>query len=68
MTSKNDITGDEIKSRSSSKEFRDNWDKIFKKPSKEDLDKAKQEFLEALKEESERTGRDLEELKDKYGL
>jgi thiol-disulfide isomerase/thioredoxin len=31
MAAKNDITGDLIKSKSLSKEGRDNWDKIFKK-------------------------------------
>lgn len=29
MTSKNDITGDEIKSKTTSQKFRDGWDRIF---------------------------------------
>lgn len=29
MTSKNDITGDEIKSKTSSDTYRDGWDRIF---------------------------------------
>tara|TARA_R110000868_G_C10441901_1_gene725432 strand:+ start:386 stop:571 length:186 start_codon:yes stop_codon:yes gene_type:complete len=29
MTSKNDITGDEIKSKTSSDKYRDGWDRIF---------------------------------------
>lgn len=31
MTTKNDITGDSIRSRSSSQLYRDNWDRIFGK-------------------------------------
>ena len=31
MPAKNDITGDEIKSKGLSKQGRDNWDRIFKK-------------------------------------
>lgn len=31
MTSRNDVTGDLIKSRKNSKEFEDNFDKIFRK-------------------------------------
>jgi predicted small secreted protein len=31
MTSKNDITGDWIKSKPHSKQFDENWDRIFKK-------------------------------------
>lgn len=34
MAAKNDITGDLIKSKATSKEYRDNWDKIFKKDKK----------------------------------
>ena len=30
MTTKNDITGDKIKSKPNNKEYRDNYDKIFK--------------------------------------
>lgn len=29
MTTKNDITGDKIKSRPSSNKYRDGWDRIF---------------------------------------
>lgn len=29
MTSKNDITGDEIKSKSNSEKYREGWDRIF---------------------------------------
>lgn len=32
MTAKNDITGDAIRSRSSSQKYIDNYDKIFRKP------------------------------------
>tara|TARA_R110000868_G_scaffold168483_2_gene403257 strand:+ start:1200 stop:1343 length:144 start_codon:yes stop_codon:yes gene_type:complete len=32
MTSYNDITGDAIKSKSGTKKYRDNYDKIFSKP------------------------------------
>jgi hypothetical protein len=31
MTSRNDVTGDLIKSRKNSKEFEDNFDRIFRK-------------------------------------
>jgi hypothetical protein len=31
-TSKNDITGDDIKSKSNSDSYRDNYDAIFRKP------------------------------------
>jgi hypothetical protein len=31
MVAKNDITGDSIQSRSSSKQYNDNYDKIFRK-------------------------------------
>ncbi len=36
MTSKNDITGDDIKSKTSSDSYREGWDRIFgqKKPKK----------------------------------
>lgn len=42
MAAKNDITGDEIKSKSSTKAYEDNWDRIFGKKEKttnEQLDK-----------------------------
>lgn len=31
MTSKNDVTGDLIKSKSTTQQYRDNWDSIFGK-------------------------------------
>lgn len=31
MAAKNDITGDEIKSKNNSKQYEDNWDRIFGK-------------------------------------
>lgn len=31
MTAKNDITGDSIKSKGTSEQYRDNWDRIFGK-------------------------------------
>jgi hypothetical protein len=34
MTTKNDVTGDSIKSRVSTRAYRDNWDKIFDKKKK----------------------------------
>jgi hypothetical protein len=37
MASKNDITGDAIKSRVNSKEFEDNFDNIFRKNPKDPL-------------------------------
>ncbi len=36
MTSRNDITGDEIKSKINSDAFRDNWEKIFGKKDNKD--------------------------------
>lgn len=36
MTTKNDITGDLIKSRSSSEAYRDNYDRIFGKKKEDD--------------------------------
>ena len=35
MTTRNDITGDKIKSKPPSKEYKDNYDKIFRKPNKD---------------------------------
>ena len=40
MTTKNDITGDKIKSRPNTDKFQENFDKIFGKP--KDKDKSKQ--------------------------
>ena len=31
MTTKNDITGDELRSKTSTDKFRDNWDGVFSK-------------------------------------
>ena len=41
MTTRNDITGDSIQSKSNSKKFRDNYDTIFgkKNPVKKNMDK-----------------------------
>ncbi len=39
MTAKNDITGDSIKSRNSSKAYRDKFDDIFKPKDKKDKEK-----------------------------
>ena len=44
MPSKNDITGDEIKSKGSSDLYRDGWDRIFGKKKEPKEDEA---FLEA---------------------
>jgi len=35
MASRNDVTGDEIKSKTSNKQYADNWDRIFGKKDKE---------------------------------
>jgi len=35
LTAKNDITGDAIRSKNSSKEYASNWDRIFGKKDKE---------------------------------
>jgi len=37
MTSKNDITGDVLQSRMNSKAFEENFDRIFRKPSRIDV-------------------------------
>lgn len=39
MTTRNDITGDAIKSRSNNDAYRDNWDRIFGKKKKENDEK-----------------------------
>jgi len=36
MTSYNDITGDALTSKSNTENFRDNYDRIFAKPTKKD--------------------------------
>lgn len=38
MTAKNDITGDNIKSKLTSNEYRDNWDLIFGKKKNDSID------------------------------
>lgn len=43
MVAKNDITGDLIKSKSSSKEYGDGYDAIFRKKTPEEIDQAKYE-------------------------
>lgn len=35
MTTTNNVTGDRIVTKNSSKAYRDNWDKIFKKENKD---------------------------------
>ena len=35
MTAKNDVTGDLIKTKGSSEQYRDNWEKIFGKKKEE---------------------------------
>lgn len=34
MAARNDVTGDEIKSKTNSKQYADNWDRIFGKKDK----------------------------------
>jgi hypothetical protein len=41
-TTKNDITGDKIQSKVNSKEYRDNFDRIFKSRDKEPAKKEKE--------------------------
>ena len=36
MTTKNDVTGDKIQTKSTSQQFRDNYDLIFKKVKKDE--------------------------------
>jgi hypothetical protein len=43
MVAKNDITGDLIKSKSSSKEYGDRYDAIFRKKTPAEIDQAKYE-------------------------
>lgn len=42
MTAKNDVTGDSIKSKVNSEEYRNNWEAIFKKK-KEETESPKEE-------------------------
>lgn len=39
MTAKNDVTGDAIKSKVNSEEYRNNWDAIFGKKKVEEVEK-----------------------------
>jgi len=52
MTAKNDITGDEIKTKTSSDAYRENYDKIFRKR-EEQFDNAltKNEYYDILSTE-----------------
>lgn len=38
MTTKNDVTGDSIKSKVNSQQYRDNWEKIFSEVKEDDSD------------------------------
>ena len=38
MTSKNDITGDEIKSKTSNEKYREGWERIFGKKKEEPVE------------------------------
>jgi len=38
MATKNDVTGDSIKTKTNSKKYRDNWDRIFGNKKKEKKD------------------------------
>jgi hypothetical protein len=49
MTTRNDITGDEIKTKEITDKYRENFDKIFRKPEPlEELNKAAEENGEEL--------------------
>lgn len=52
MASKNDITGDEIKSKAASTSYEDGWDRIFgnKEPSVRDKIKSRMDHLQQLME------------------
>ena len=41
-TANNDVTGDRIVTKNSSKAYRDNWDKIFKKENKDGSRRSKE--------------------------
>lgn len=43
MTAKNDVTGDAIKSKVNSEEYRNNWDAIFGKKEKTEEPSSKEE-------------------------
>jgi hypothetical protein len=48
--SKNDITGDEIKTKEASDSYRDNFDKIFGKPKGLDMSEEDRQILDKLLE------------------
>ena len=48
--SKNDITGDEIKTKGASDSYRDNFDKIFGKPKGLDMSEEDRQVLDKLLE------------------
>lgn len=52
MVVKNDITGDKIQTKPTTKEYADNWDRIFGKADKlkESRDKEAEDMLNKLKE------------------
>lgn len=52
MVAKNDITGDKIQTKPTTKEYSDNWDRIFGKADKlkESRDKEAEDMLNKLKE------------------
>lgn len=43
MTTRNDVTGDAIKSKTTSKEYASNWERIFGKKNETKEEKPKQE-------------------------
>jgi len=51
MTSKNDITGDEIKTKSSTENFREGWDRIFGKKHKEEVALSEDKEVDKKQEE-----------------
>jgi hypothetical protein len=55
MTTKNDITGDSIKSKINNKKYRDNWDIIFN--NKQKTEKKESERNSTVKD-GENTGKD----------
>lgn len=54
MVAKNDITGDAIQTKGSSKEYQENLDRIFKQSAEERIRKAKEkeEYFKKLAEET----------------
>lgn len=43
MATKNDITGDSLKSKPASQKYRDNWERIFGKKKRKTSDKEKKQ-------------------------